>query len=76
MVKITAQAVSENPDEAREAVRNVQKDRAAPLIDNAVAKAVRLQQNGDIQGALRVWNEVAVISGDSDKELAARAWFP
>ena len=73
--KMTAEAVSENPDEAREAARRVQKDRAALPIDNAVAKAVRLQQSGDIQGAIKIWNAVAVISEDSDEENAARAWF-
>ena len=70
--KITAEDVHNDPGKAEKAAAN---DPTASPIDQAVAKAVRLQQNEDIEEAIKKWHALAVVSEGSNKELAARSWF-
>ena len=71
---LTAEVVQDDPDQARRATERVQKDPSASKIDRAVAKAVQLQQQESFEESIEMWRAVAIISSESDKELAARAW--
>ena len=72
---ITAESVSDNPDEVRRATESVQEDPTASPIDQAVAVAVQLQQGGKIKESIEKWHAIAIISEEIDKDRAARAWF-
>ena len=72
---LTAEAVHNDPDEARRAAESVQENPTASPIDRTVAAAALLQRQGNIEEAIEKWRAVAVISEGSDKELSAHAWF-
>ena len=73
--RITALDVRNNPAEARKAAKSVQEDPMASAIDQAVAAAVLLQRQGDIEEAIEKWRAVANVVDGTDKETGARAWF-
>ena len=71
----TAEAVRKEPDEAGRAAESVQGDPTASPIDQAVAAAVLLQRQGNIEESIEKWRAVAVITEGTNKDLSARAWF-
>ena len=73
--KLTAEAVGKNPDKAGRTAESIQEDPAASLIDRAMAAAVQLQLQGEIEKAVEKWRAIIHISEGSDNDLAARAWF-
>ena len=73
--KLTAEAVGKNPDEAGKAVESVQENPAASLIDRAMAAAVQLQLQGEIEKAAEKWRAIIHIAEGNDNDLATRAWF-
>ena len=73
--KLTAETVSKNPDEAGRAAESVQENPAASLIDRAMAAAVQLQLQGEIEKAAEKWRAIIHIAEGNDNDLAARAWF-
>lgn len=75
MSGLTAEVVQGDPDEAQRAAERVQDDPKASAIDRAVAAAVQLQQQESYEESIERWRAVAIVSEESDKELAARAWF-
>ena len=74
MSGLTAEAVQDDPDEARRATERVRKDPQASVTDRAVAAAVQLQQQESFEESIEMWRAVAITSAESDKDLAARAW--
>ena len=72
--KLTAETVDNNPDEADRAAENVQGNPAASLIDKAMAAAVQLQLQGEIENAIEKWRAIIHIAKGSDNDLAARAY--
>ena len=72
MKEITAETAVAEPDKA---AQSAQADPSAPLIDQAIAAAIRLQQRRDIAGAIEKWRAVANIADGVDHELGARARF-
>ena len=75
MEKMNAQVAGENPDEAAKTAERVQRDPGASQIDRAVADAVRLQQQGEIEAAIEKWRSIANVVGEEDRQLQTRAWF-
>ena len=73
--RLTAETVDNNPDEADRAAENVQGDPAASLIDRAMAAAVQLQLQGEIEKATEKWRAIIHIAEESDNDLTARAYF-
>ena len=72
---LNAETAAEHPEKARQAVVNVLENPTALLIDQVVARAVFLQQQGKREEAIEKWRAVAHISEAIDNDLAARAWF-
>ena len=72
---INAEVAGANPDQASEAVENVQQNPDSSQIDRAVAAALSFQQQGEIEKAVEQWRALALVAEESDKDLAARAWF-
>ena len=72
---ITAESVRDNPDKVRRATERVQENPTASPINQAVAVAVQLQQQGNIEESIEKWRAIAIISEEIDKDRAARAWF-
>ena len=73
--KLTAETVGKNPDEAGRAAESVQENPAASLIDRAMAAAVQLQLQGEIEKAAEKWRAIIHIAEGNDNDLAARAWL-
>lgn len=75
--QLTAEVVERDPQGAKEAAESVQENPAASPIDQAVAAAVLLQREGDIERAIEKWRAVAnVVDGiDKEKKTGSRAWF-
>ena len=73
--RITAEAVHNDPDEARRAAENVQENPTASPIYQAVAAAVLLQSKGNIEEAIEKWRTIANVVDGIDKETGAQAWF-
>ena len=72
---MNAEAVANDPEEAKQAATNVRANPMASLIDKAIAQAVFLQQQGKRDEAIEKWRAVAHIVEEVDNDLAARAWF-
>ena len=75
MKGLTAEAVHNDPDEARKVAESVRENPTASPIDQTVADAVLLQRQGKIKESMKRWHAVAIISQVNDKDLAAKAWF-
>ena len=75
MKGLTAEAVHNDPDEARKVAESVRENPTASPIDQTVADAILLQRQGKIEESMERWYAVAIISEVSDKDLAAQAWF-
>ena len=71
---LTAEAAAENPDKAKRAVKDAQKNPKASLIDKAIANALDLQRQGKNKEAVEKWRAIASIAEGTDNNLAARAW--
>ena len=72
---MTAETVHNDPDKASEVVETVQQSPVAPPIDRAVAVAILLQQQGEIEQAIEKWRSIANVVEGVDTQLQARAWF-
>ena len=72
---LNGELTSESPDKAARAVESVQREPTASLIDQAIAAAVRLQQQEKIEEAVEKWRSIANVVGEEDHQLQARAWF-
>ena len=72
---MNAETAAEDPEKARQAVTNVLENPTALLIDQVVARAVFLQQQGKREEAIEKWRAVAHVAEAIDNDLAARAWF-
>ena len=66
---------ADDPDKARQAVKRVEENPEASLIDQAIARAILLQQDGKRDDAREQWRAIAQIAEGNNNALAARAWF-
>ena len=72
---LDASFAAANPKEVTQTVANVRDNPDASLVENAIADAVSLQQQGKHEDAIEKWSAIAQISEKSDNALAARAWL-
>ena len=72
---MTAETAAGHPEEAKQAVLSVRENPRASLVDEAIANAISLQQQGKRDEAIERWRAVAHIAERSDDALAATAWF-
>ena len=72
---LTAEAVHNDPDEARRAAESVQENPTASPIYQAIAAAVLLQSQGNIEEAIEKWRTIAKVVDGIDKETGSQAWF-
>ena len=72
---LNAKIVAEDPEKARQAVDNVRENPTASLVDQAIALAVSLQQQGKREEAIEKWRAVAHVAETIDNDRSAGAWF-
>ena len=72
---MTAEAVAEDPQQARQTIKDVRADPDATLMDRAIADAISLQEEEKTEEAIEKWRAIANITERIDKSIAARAWF-
>ena len=72
---MTAETAAGNPEEAKQAVLSVRENPRASLVDEAIANAISLQQQGKRDNAIEKWRAIAHIAEGSDNDLAVRAWL-
>ena len=75
LLGMTAETAAGHPEEAKQAVLSVRENPRASLVDEAIANAISLQQQGKRDEAIERWRAVAHIAERSDDALAATAWF-
>ena len=75
VASINAETADKDPDKASEVVETVQQSPVASPIDRAVAAAISLQQQGEIEQAIEKWRSIANVAEGVDSQLQARAWF-
>ncbi len=73
--KWTAETVQGNPDKAGKDAENVEDNPLASPVDQMIAAAVQLQRQGNFEGAIKKWRDIAKVVDGTDKELGAQAWF-
>ena len=72
---LNAEAATENPAKANQAVKNTREDPGASLTGKAIADAISLQQQGKRDDAIEKWRAIAHVVKGSDNNLSAQAWF-
>ena len=72
---LNAQTAADHPEKAKQAVLSVRENPRASLVDEAIANAISLQQQGKRDDAIERWRAVAHIAERSDDALAATARF-
>ena len=72
---LNAKTAAEDPEEVNQTVMVVLENPQASLMDKAIASAVSLQREGKKDDAIERWRAVALVSEESDNDLAARAWL-
>ena len=72
---MNAKVAGSDPDKASEVVENVQQNPESSLIDRSVAAALSLQQNKQIDEAIKKWRSIANVVEGINRELEAQAWF-
>ena len=72
---MTAEDVQNDPDEAQRAAKNVREDPSSSPISQAVAAAVLLQRQENLEKTIEKWRAIANVVDGTDKEIEARAWF-
>ena len=73
--RVNAETTADDPEKAKQAVRNVQSNPEASLVDRAIAHAISLQQEGKREDAIKKWRAIAHVAEGRDNDLAAAAWF-
>ena len=77
-VRISTSEDADDPDKATRveaAVQGVQRNPAASSLVSAIAQALALQRRGEIAEAIEKWRSIARVAVETDKQLAARAWY-
>ena len=63
-----------NDEEFEKVLRDFEQIPNLSFIDKATVEAYKLQKDGKITEAIQKWHSIANIVGETDKNLAARAW--
>ena len=72
---MTSKRVDVSPEIASFFLKSVRDNPNASLIEKIIVRAVSLQREGKKAAAIESWRTIAAVSEESDKDLAANAWF-
>ena len=72
---MNARIAADDPEEARQAVQTIRQNPTASPLDKAIARALSLQEEGRRKEASEKWRAVAHVAEESNRNLAAIAWF-
>ena len=75
ITKLVQSGTSEVAPAVRDLLRTIQRDPGASVIDKAIVDAVRLQQEGKTDDAIKKWGSIANIAKGIDNDIAAAAFF-
>ena len=70
-----AETAADDPTKAKQVVEDIRGNPQASSIDKAIAEAVSLQDQGEVEEAIKIWQGIADAFEEVDIELAARARF-
>ena len=73
--RLAVEFAAGNPNKANQAIQSVLENPNASLIDQAIARALDLQQQDKKDEAIEKWRAIAHIAQGSDNYLAAGAWL-
>ena len=73
--KLVQPGTSEVSSEVEDILRAIQLEPGTSVIDKAIVEAVRLQQAGKTDEAIKQWSSIANISEGIDNDIAAGAFF-
>ena len=73
--KLVQSGTSEVSPEAGALLQTIQRDPGASVIDKAIVEAIRLQQEGKTDDAIKKWSSIANISEGIDNDIAAAAFL-
>lgn len=68
-------ATLSNDEEFENSLRDFEQIHNLSFVDKAMVKAYKLQKDSRIEEAIRKWRSIANIVDETDKNLAARAWY-
>ena len=71
---LTAEAVADDPEKARQVAEDIRENPESSLIDRAIGEAILLQEEKKFDSAIEKWRAVVEVAEGSDNALAARAW--
>ena len=71
----TAETAADEPERVKQIAKDVRENPESPLIEKAIADAISLQQEQKLEEAIEKWQAISKIAVETDKDLAARAWF-
>ena len=71
----TAESAADEPERVKQVVEDVRENPQSTLVDKAIANALSLQEHGRKDEAIDKWRSIADVVEETDKKLAARAWF-
>ncbi len=75
ITKLVQPGKSEVSSEVEAILRSLQLEPGTSLIDKAIVEAVRLQQAGKTDDAIKQWSSIANIAEGIDNDIAAAAFF-
>ena len=75
ITKLVQSGKSEVSSEVEDILRSLQLEPGTSVIDKAIVEAVRLQQEGKTDDAIKQWSSIANISEGIDNDIAAAAFF-
>ena len=72
---MNAESADDDPTKAKQVVEDIRENPQASSTDKAIAEAVSLQEQGDVEEAIKIWRGIADAFEDADRDLAGRAHF-
>ena len=73
--KMTAESVADDPEKAKQVVKDVFENPQSSPMDKVVARALSLQEQDKKDEAIEIWRSIANVMEGIDDDLAARGWF-
>ena len=72
---MNAETAADDPTKAKQVVEDIRENPQASSTDKAIAEAVSLQDQGEVEEAIKIWQGIADAFEEVDIELAARSRF-
>ena len=72
---MNAESADDDPTKAKQVVEDIRENPQASSTDKAIAEAVSLQEQGDVEEAIKIWRGIADAFEEVDRDLTAGAHF-